>query len=113
MTIKDPQNKHKTLSYFPGVAVIGFTSVYHEYDVLQSMCSTRVIVSPHQSLQISGKKGFLRRNAFSCAYSSGNVYLTPTFGAAYNLVSLGTLCDVRELHLSCWDRLMHQLVQIR
>ena len=101
MTIKDPQKKHKMLSYFPAVAVIGFTSVYHEYDVLQSMCPTRVTVAPHQSLQISGNKGYLRRNAASYANSSGNVYLTPTFGAAYNLVSLGTLCDVREIHLSC------------
>ena len=84
MTIKDPQKKHKTFSYFPGVAAIGFTGVYHKYDVLQSMCSTRVTVAPHQSLQISGKKGFPRRNAVSYANSSGNVYLTPTFGAAYN-----------------------------
>ena len=86
MTIKEPQNKHKPLtgSYFSGVAVIGFSSVYHEYDMLQSKCSTKVTVAPHQSLQISGKKGFLRRNADSYANSRGNVYLTPTFGAAYN-----------------------------
>ena len=52
------------------------------------------------SLQIPGNEQFFRRNAVSCANSSENVYLTPTYDGACNLASSGASCGVSGLHLS-------------
>ena len=45
-----------------------------------------------------------RRSAVSCADSSDNVHLNPTYDASCNLASSGDSCGVSELHLSVRDR---------
>ena len=65
------------------------------------MGSTRATVAvAAQAFKYHLNKRILRRSAVSCANSSGNVYPTPTYEAAYDLASPGALCAVSEVHLS-------------
>ena len=82
----DYRKKHKTLSYLYVLTVTD-----------SRMCTTSVVygsrgVWPESllrctSLLIQVKKRFPHRSAVSCANSSGNVYLTPTYDSACNLAS--------------------------
>ena len=52
------------------------------------------------SLYILENEHFHRRSTVSCANSSDNVYLTPTYDGACNFAGSGAPCSVNELHLS-------------
>ena len=86
----DYRNKHKTFSYISILTVSG-----SQICTMSTVCGSRG-VEPRSLL----KKRFLRRSAVSCANSSGNVYLSPTYDSACNLVSSEASCGVSELHLS-------------
>ena len=102
----DHRKKHNTLSY---ISVLTVTC--------SQMCTTSAVcgsrgVEPGSLLHRKGpcctaqafkyqfKKRFLRRGSISCANSSDNAYLTPTFKSVCNLASSRASCGVSELHLS-------------
>ena len=93
------RKKHKTLSYLSVLTVTGL-----------QMCTTSAVCGSRgfepgsllhrTSFLVQVKEKSLRRSAVSCANSSGNVYLTPTYDSTCNLASSEASCGVSEMHLS-------------
>ena len=108
----DHQKKHKTLSYLSVLTVTG-----------SRMCATSVVcgsrgVEPgsllrRTSLLIQVKETISpSQRCLVCQFQrqclpNSHIRLCLQFG------ELGASCGVSELHLSGWDRLLHQMVHIR
>ena len=90
--IIDHRKKHKTLSYL-SLSLSVMPAIDSRVSTTSTACCSRGVqpgsLSSRPSLQTHQfKKRFLRRSAASCANSSGNVHVTPTYD---NACSFGEL----------------------